>query len=553
MTIANGTLDASALSSLGADATSIFQFLSEAQVSAVSLRSGAMDLTTVINTALAAGVPLFWPAGLYTHSGQLNLPTTTMVYMRGCGELTEVKATAVMGHQLYKEGVDTGGSGAKAPVFIKDMAFNANRLADRCLRIGASKKGGLTNLHLDGFLVEGAQCGDDSGSSVAAYYENWIQHVIPDGGIGNAGSTATMPTYGLRLTSNATDNTVIDVVPSYITDAGLITSGGFNKLIDIHSYGSNVNDTGPKHNIMAMASTTIVAPESDNVTRSGVYIGFNSCTVTGGNSYWAPDNTPTGATVFGSISGTTLTATAVSPGALAVGQVLVGPNVQPNTVIEAQLSGTPGSTGTYTVSVSQTVSATNMTASGAVAVEVASGVTDATIVGHVLRGYNGINPAVRWLAQARPGGLVAVIGGDRFTPQINDAAANIVNQSFGLTRRTGYDTRLMMDAASGQRNIREMRLVNAVRYTDGFDASGNFIVSSWSGSTETTALKHFYSTGQWEFYGKAMVGSSGGALGFLGTTPISKQTLGAAATDPATTQALVNELRAKLIAYGMFA
>lgn len=40
-------------------------------------------------------------------------------------------------------------------------------------------------------------------------------------------------------------------------------------------------------------------------------------------------------------------------------------------------------------------------------------------------------------------------------------------------------------------------------------------------------------------------------MGFYGATPISRQTVSAAATDPATTQALVNDLRDKLIALGL--
>lgn len=44
-----------------------------------------------------------------------------------------------------------------------------------------------------------------------------------------------------------------------------------------------------------------------------------------------------------------------------------------------------------------------------------------------------------------------------------------------------------------------------------------------------------------------------GNVGFYNTAPIAKQTVVAAATDPATTQALVNDLRAKLIALGLIA
>jgi hypothetical protein len=64
----------------------------------------------------------------------------------------------------------------------------------------------------------------------------------------------------------------------------------------------------------------------------------------------------------GTIATTTLTVTAVAAGQLAVGQIISGPGVTPGTRITALGTGT-GNTGTYTISVSQTVgSATAMTA-----------------------------------------------------------------------------------------------------------------------------------------------------------------------------------------------
>jgi hypothetical protein len=68
-----------------------------------------------------------------------------------------------------------------------------------------------------------------------------------------------------------------------------------------------------------------------------------------------------GATFTGSISGTTLTVTAVTGGTIGIGQVISGTGVTVGTSITALVSGT-GSTGTYTVSASQTVSSTTITA-----------------------------------------------------------------------------------------------------------------------------------------------------------------------------------------------
>jgi hypothetical protein len=67
-----------------------------------------------------------------------------------------------------------------------------------------------------------------------------------------------------------------------------------------------------------------------------------------------------GATIVGSISGTTLTVTSVSAGTIAVGELVAGSGlggtgtVLPGTSILSQLSGAAGGTGTYGVSNSQT-------------------------------------------------------------------------------------------------------------------------------------------------------------------------------------------------------
>lgn len=68
-----------------------------------------------------------------------------------------------------------------------------------------------------------------------------------------------------------------------------------------------------------------------------------------------------GASVTGSISGTTLTVTAVASGTLTVGQAISGTGVTAGTTITALGTGS-GGTGTYTVSASQTVSSTTITA-----------------------------------------------------------------------------------------------------------------------------------------------------------------------------------------------
>ncbi|MFN7817797.1 MAG: hypothetical protein ACK5OQ_16330 [Burkholderiales bacterium] len=69
------------------------------------------------------------------------------------------------------------------------------------------------------------------------------------------------------------------------------------------------------------------------------------------------------ASVTGAIAGTTLTVSAVASGTLHVGQTLTGSGVTVGTTITALGTGT-GGTGTYTVSATQTVTSTAISASG---------------------------------------------------------------------------------------------------------------------------------------------------------------------------------------------
>ena len=96
-----------------------------------------------------------------------------------------------------------------------------------------------------------------------------------------------------------------------------------------------------------------------------VYWDFNAqCLVANNSSSYSATSVTwySGAgTVTGSISGTTLTVSAVGSGSLIVGQTLSGTGVNSTTTITGYGTGT-GGTGTYTVSYSQTVNSTTITA-----------------------------------------------------------------------------------------------------------------------------------------------------------------------------------------------
>jgi len=66
----------------------------------------------------------------------------------------------------------------------------------------------------------------------------------------------------------------------------------------------------------------------------------------------------------GSIATTVLTVTAVTSGTIVIGTTLSGTGVSGSTTITAQLTGTTGGVGTYSVSISQTVASTTITSTG---------------------------------------------------------------------------------------------------------------------------------------------------------------------------------------------
>ena len=93
----------------------------------------------------------------------------------------------------------------------------------------------------------------------------------------------------------------------------------------------------------------------DDVAISGTCTMRTASASCFGGNLSVNDHTITESVFTGSISGTTLTVTAVSSGTLAVNQPVTGSGVTEGTTITAEGTGT-GGTGTYTVSVSQTVS-----------------------------------------------------------------------------------------------------------------------------------------------------------------------------------------------------
>ena len=136
----------------------------------------------------------------------------------------------------------------------------------------------------------------------------------------------------------------------------------------------------------AAVVTGSIAPNSATVTGS---LATTAASVTGSiapnKGVVTGSIAANAAVVTGSISGATLTVTAVTSGTLAVGQLVTGTGVATGTVIASLGTGT-GGTGTYGVNLSQSASSTTLSAVGRPTMTVTAVTSGTLAVGQVVTG-----------------------------------------------------------------------------------------------------------------------------------------------------------------------
>lgn len=189
---------------------------------------------------------------------------------------------------------------------------------------------------------------------------NFFPEIDPLKPQGERGVVALYPTPGLTLKA---------VLPNTQEVRGMHTVSGGEQMVVV---------SGP----YVYALTSDLVPSVIGVLNSSagqVKItdnGVNVYLVDGAYRYTWRISSPANAVFTGSISSTTLTVSSVSTGTIAVGQSVYGVGVTAETVITALGTGSGGA-GTYTVDVSQTVSARslNSTATGAKFTATISGTT----------------------------------------------------------------------------------------------------------------------------------------------------------------------------------
>lgn len=194
------------------------------------------------------------------------------------------------------------------------------------------------------------------------------------------------PNSGVNILNGSSDNPYVSGIaaPDASKPKAYAPTTAFSAgdLVNVNNYiwqAQNNGTTGGASSPAVLPSTNETSPTTTNVADGTVnwrFISSNSLAwvlmdsytysvndigsrwIDGAYGYRMQDSTPI--TVTGSISGTTLTVTAVSSGQLALGAFITGTGVAANTRITALGTGT-GGTGTYTVSTSQTVASTSIT------------------------------------------------------------------------------------------------------------------------------------------------------------------------------------------------
>lgn len=136
----------------------------------------------------------------------------------------------------------------------------------------------------------------------------------------------------------------------------IIGAGGTDASVT-GSAGASVTGSisGTTLTVTAVANGTIAVGDivsHSSILEAATITGLG--TGTGGTGTYTLTYTGSTSSFTGSISGTTLTVTAVASGSIITGQVLTGNSATSGTTISSQLTGTTGGVGTYTVSISQT-------------------------------------------------------------------------------------------------------------------------------------------------------------------------------------------------------
>jgi hypothetical protein len=156
----------------------------------------------------------------------------------------------------------------------------------------------------------------------------------------------------LQYTGNKNINTIFRTIADIINTPSVTSVAALRTRATAASYHSSLLDT------LDDSNSEIIRTVDPSRVQAHAYKG------TAATHYKITFRFPVhdaGATFTGSITGTTLTVSAIASGVVSIGQEIVSAGVTAGTRITGHLTGVRGSTGTYTVSASQTVTEQSMT------------------------------------------------------------------------------------------------------------------------------------------------------------------------------------------------
>ena len=179
--------------------------------------------------------------------------------------------------------------------------------------------------------------------------------------------------YGYHYLSNPTDPQFVGSISGTTLTVSSVNAGGV-LLAGTIIYGTGITEgttivdtefTGQITGTTMTVTSVTYGPIRVGQTLTGNNIPFNTTVVSQLSGTTGLTGTYTVSTSSGvvtaSITGTTMTVTAVSAGELRAGQTITGTGISVGTIISGYGTGTGGA-GTYTVNISQTVGATTVTA-----------------------------------------------------------------------------------------------------------------------------------------------------------------------------------------------
>jgi hypothetical protein len=244
---------------------------------------------------------------------------------------------------------------------------------------------------------------------------NFVPEIDPLKQPGDRGVVALYPTPGL---------TSLVLFQNQQEVRGLRTLSGGDVMVAV---------CGPY--VYALTSTYITTMVGQLNTSTGIVgitdNGVNVYIVDGTNRYTWRISSPSSAVFTGSISGTTLTVTAITNGTIAINQALFGIGITQETVITALGSGS-GGVGTYTINLSQSVASEQMNS------VIAGAVVTGSISGTTLT-VTAVTSGTLYLGQTIQGSTVTaqtII--TAFGTGTGGAGTYTVNNSQTVTSRTLY-------------------------------------------------------------------------------------------------------------------